>query len=76
MYLIWLYHPSFSVARLPVDEPDVAWIMTHDHDVRLRARSADNIGAIEVLLIDWLNSAQCRGLYVACQLKVSSPVYY
>ena len=30
-YLIWLSHPSSSVAQLPVDEPALASIMTHDH---------------------------------------------
>ena len=29
-YLFWLSHPSSSVARLSVDEPALAWIMTHD----------------------------------------------
>ena len=30
-YLTWLFHPSPSEARLPVDEPALASIMTHDH---------------------------------------------
>ena len=30
-YLTWLSHPSSSAARLPVDEPALASIMTHDH---------------------------------------------
>ena len=30
-YLTWLFHPSPSAARLPVDEPALASIMTHDH---------------------------------------------
>ena len=31
MELTWLFHPSPSAARLPVDEPALASIMTHDH---------------------------------------------
>ena len=27
----WLFHPTPSAARLPVDEPALASIMTHDH---------------------------------------------
>ena len=30
-YLTWLFHLSPSAARLPVDEPALASIMTHDH---------------------------------------------
>ena len=30
-YLTWLSHPSPSAAQLPVDEPALASIMTHDH---------------------------------------------
>ena len=30
-YLTWLFHPSTSAARLPVDEPALASIMTNDH---------------------------------------------
>ena len=30
-YVTWLSHPSPSAARLPVDEPALASIMTHDH---------------------------------------------
>ena len=30
-FLTWLFHPSPSAARLPVDEPALASIMTHDH---------------------------------------------
>ena len=30
-YQIWISHPSSSVVRLPVDEPALASIMTHDH---------------------------------------------
>ena len=30
-YLIWLSHPSSSAAQLPVDEPALASIITHDH---------------------------------------------
>ena len=30
-YMTWLFHPSPSTARLPVDEPALASIMTHDH---------------------------------------------
>ena len=30
-YLTWLFHPSRSAARLPVDEPVLATTMTHDH---------------------------------------------
>ena len=30
-YLIWLSHPSSSAAWLPVDEPALVSIMTHDH---------------------------------------------
>ena len=33
--LIWLSHPSFSVARLPVEEPAFAWIMTHDYAIKI-----------------------------------------
>ena len=29
--LIAIFHPSPSAARLPVDEPALASIMTHDH---------------------------------------------
>ena len=39
-YLIWLSHPSFSVVWLPVDEPVLASIMTHDH--------AKDLGASEL----------------------------
>ena len=30
-YSIWISHPSSSATRLPVDEPALASIMTHDH---------------------------------------------
>ena len=39
-YLIWLSHPSSSVDRLPIDEPALASIMTHDH--------AKDLGASEL----------------------------
>ena len=52
---IWLSHPSSSVVRLPVDEPALASTTTHDHAKDLCASelgSTEDIGAIEVLLID------------------------
>ena len=54
-YLTCLFHPSPSVVRLPVDEPTLASIMTHDHAKYLCASELGplkDIGAIEVLLID------------------------
>ena len=36
-YLIWFSHPSSLVAWLPVHEPALAWIMTHDHAKDMRA---------------------------------------
>ena len=52
-YFIWLFRPSSLVARLFVDKPALAWIVTHDQQfVGLWARSAEDLGAIEVWLID------------------------
>ena len=33
--MIWLFHPSSSAAWLPVDEPALVPIMTHDHPKNL-----------------------------------------
>ena len=46
------FHLGPSAARLPVDELALASIMTHDYAKDLCA--SEDIGAIEVLLIDWL----------------------
>ena len=40
-YWIWLSHPSFSVARLPVDKSVLASIMTHDYAKDLCASKLD-----------------------------------
>ena len=40
-YLVWLPHPSSLVARLPVDEPALASIMTQDHAKGLCASELD-----------------------------------
>ena len=54
-YLTWLFHPSPSAARLPVVEPALASIMTHDHAKDL---CASELGPLRISalywLIDWL----------------------
>ena len=42
------------MAWLPVDEPALAWIMTHDHakDLCASELGEEDLGVIEVLLID------------------------
>ena len=44
-YLTWLFHPSPSAARHPVDEPALASIMTHDHAKDL---SASELGPMRI----------------------------
>ena len=44
-YLPWLSHPTPSVARIPVDEPVLASIMTHDHAKDL---SASELGPLMI----------------------------
>ena len=44
-YLTLLSHPSPSAARLPVDEPALASIMTHDHAKDL---SASKLGPLRI----------------------------
>ena len=46
---------AYVVSIFPVDEPALASIMTHDHAkdfMRLGARSAEDIGAMEVFWFD------------------------
>ena len=41
----WLFHPSPSASRLPVDEPALASIMTHDHAKDL---CASELGSLRI----------------------------
>ena len=44
-HLTWLFNPSPSEARLPVDEPALASIMTHDH---AKALCASELGPLRI----------------------------
>ena len=54
---MWLCHPSSSAARLPVDEPALASIMTHD---QAKDSCASELGPLRIYdkryrsFIDWL----------------------